>query len=105
MLTHSIPMVLATSHQLRNLSKAFFAFGVFSLLACLAMLMRTGMAKGSGEPIPHDRSADPLTRMGRGIARGERKRVPLYRRAWQFFLVGGIVLLVAGGVTLLVSLV
>jgi hypothetical protein len=61
------------------------------------MLMRTGMAKGSGQPIPDDPSADVLTKIGRGIARGERNRVPLYRGMWVFFLAVGLVLLALAG--------
>lgn len=92
----------ATDHLKHDAAVLIF-LGGFCLFGCLAMLMRTGMAKGSGEPIPDDPSADVLTKVGRGIARGERNRVPLYQRMWQGFLALGIVLLIAGGVTFLAS--
>jgi hypothetical protein len=68
------------------------------------MLMRAGMAKGSGDPIPDDPSADILTKLGRGIARGERRRVPMYQRMWQGLLALGVLLLVIAGITFLASL-
>lgn len=86
---------------LKHASGALIVLGLFSLFACVAMLMRTGMAKGSGEPIPDDPSADVLTKTGRFIARGERRRVPIYRGMWQLFLGLGVVLLVLGFILLL----
>jgi hypothetical protein len=69
------------------------------------MLMRTGMAKGSGEPIPDDASADVLTKLGRSVAQGERNRVPLYRGMWVFFLAVGLVLLALAGWAVLAAYV
>jgi hypothetical protein len=62
------------------------------------------MAKGSGNPIPDDPSADVLAKAGRSIVRGERRRVPIYRRMWQGFLALGLILLIAGGIALLASI-
>lgn len=95
--------LLGVTNSLKHAAGILFALGFFSILGCVAMLMRTGMAKGSGEPIPDDSSADMLTKAGRSLARGERSRVPLYRRMWQSFLGLGIVLLLGACVTLLAS--
>jgi hypothetical protein len=62
------------------------------------------MAKGSGEPIPDDPSADVFTKVGRSIARGKRRRVPIYQRTWQVFLALGILPLVIAGITFLASI-
>ena len=85
---------------LKHTSGVLIVLGLFSLAACVAMLMRTGMAKGSGEPIPDDPSADVLTKTERFIARGERRRVPIYRGMWQLFLGLGVALLVVGFILL-----
>jgi hypothetical protein len=82
--------------SLKHASGVLIFLGLFSLLGCVAMLMRTGMAKGSGEPIPDEPSADALTKTGRFIARGERRRVPIYRGMWQLFLGLGASLVVVG---------
>ena len=94
---------LAVSTQLRHTALVLLIAGGFFLFGCLSMLMRTGMAKGSGEPIPDEPSADVLTKIGRGIARGERNRVPLYRGIWAFFLVVGLVLLALAGWAILAA--
>jgi hypothetical protein len=96
------PLLGATT-SLEHAVALLFVLGFFSIFLCVAMLMRTGMAKGSGEPIPDDSSADVLTKVGRSIARGERSRVPVYRRAWQGFLGLGVALILAACLTLLVS--
>ncbi len=101
----SVAPFLAVSMQLRHTALALLLAGGFCLFGCLAMLMRTGMAEGSGEPIPDDASADALTKIGRGIARGERNRVPLYRGMWMFFLAIGLVLLALAGWALLAAYV
>jgi hypothetical protein len=62
------------------------------------------MAKGPGETIPEDPSADALTKVGRFIAQDERRRVPVYQRMWQGFLALGVLLLVVGGIMFLASL-
>jgi hypothetical protein len=98
----AVPL-LGVTDSLKHASAILFALSFFSILGCVAMLMRTGMAKGSGEPIPDDSSADVLTRTGRSIARGERSRVPAYRRMWQGFLGLGVLLLLAACITLLAS--
>jgi hypothetical protein len=85
---------------LKHASGVLVFLGLFSLLGCVAMLMRTGMAKGSGEPIPDDPSADVLTKTGRSIARGERNRAPIYRGMWQLFLGLGVALVVVGFILL-----
>lgn len=90
-------------HSLKHASGLLIVLGLFSLAACAAMLMRTGMAKGSGEPIPDDPSADVLTKTGRFIARGERRRVPIYRGMWQLFLGLGVALLVVSFILLLAA--
>jgi hypothetical protein len=95
--------LLGAANSLKHAVAILFVLGFFSIFLCVAMLMRTGMAKGSGVPIPDDSSADVLTKAGRSIARGERSRVPLYRRIWQGFLGLGVVLLLAACLTLLVS--
>lgn len=97
-------MVGVTNH-LRHDAGVLLFLGGFCIFGCVAMLMRTGMAKGTGEPIPDDPSADVLTKVGRSIARGERCRVPIYQRIWQLFLAVGILLLISGGITLLASVV
>jgi hypothetical protein len=97
--------LLAVSTQLRHAALVLLIVGGFCLFGCLSMLMRTGMAKGSGAPIPHDPSADVLTKIGRGIARGERNRVPQYRVAWVLLLVVGLVLLALAGWALIAAYV
>ena len=76
----SLPQLIAVTpsgvdQPLRHASSVLVDLGLLSLFVCVAMLMRTGMAKGSGEPVPDDPSADVLTRTGRFIARGETSRV------------------------------
>lgn len=95
--------LLATNEPLKHASAVFVALGLLSLVVCVAMMMRTGMAKGSGEPIPDDPSADVVTKAGRFIARGERGRVPVYRGMRQLFLGLGIALVLVGLVLLLVA--
>jgi hypothetical protein len=68
------------------------------------MVIRTGMAKGSGVPIHHDPSADLLTKIGRNVGQGERDRVPIYQRMWQFLLGLGVVFIVVAGTTFSASL-
>src|ERR1700722_7926752 len=104
----SIPIMscvplLALDEPLKHASAVLVALGLFSLVACVAMLMRTGMAKGSGEAIPDDPSADVVTKAGRFIARGERSRVPVYRGVWQIFLGLGVALLVVGFILLVAA--
>ncbi len=84
---------------------AFFLliFGLFSLFACLALMMRAGMAAGSGEAIPEDPDAPPEVRFARWFARSERRRIPTLRVVSRAFLGLGLVLLVAAGVAYLVS--
>ena len=94
---------LAVSAHLRHTALVLLIVGGFFLFGCLSTLMRTGMAKGSGEPIPDEPSADVLTKIGRGIARGERNRVPLYRGLWVLFLVVGLVLLALAGWAILAA--
>jgi hypothetical protein len=96
-------VILGATNALKQVAGIFFAFGFFCLVGCVAMLMRTGMAKGSGEPIPDDPSADRLTKTGRFIARGERRRVPIYWGAWQLFLGLGVTLLLVALILLLAS--
>jgi hypothetical protein len=98
----SVPL-LAVDEPLKHASGVLIALGLFSLVARFAMLMRTGMAKESGEPIPDDPSADLLTKTGRFIARGERRRVPIYRGMWQLFLGLGVALLVVGFIVLVAA--
>ena len=69
------------------------------------MVIRTGMAKGSGVPIQHGPSADLLTKIGRKVAQGERDRVSIYQRMWQVLLGLGVVFIVEAGTTFLASLV
>jgi protein-S-isoprenylcysteine O-methyltransferase Ste14 len=98
----SVPLLIV-DEPLKHASAVLIALGFFSLVACVAMLMRTGMAKGSGEAIPDDPSADVVTKAGRFIARGESSRVPVYRGMWQLFLGLGIALVIVGLVLLLVA--
>ena len=97
-------MLIGVTNHLRHDAGVLLFLGGFCILGCVAMLMRTGMAKGSGEPIPDDPSADVLTKVGRSIAQGERRRVPVYQRMWQGFLALGVLLLVVAGITFLASL-
>ena len=69
------------------------------------MLMRTGMAEGSGEPIPDDSPPGVLPKIGRSIARSERERVPLYQRSWQVLLAVALVLLIAAGWAIAASVI
>ena len=95
--------LLGVDEPLKHTSGVLIVLGLLSLVACVAMLMRTGMPTGSGEPIPDDPSADVLTNAGRSIARGERNRVPIYRGMWQLFLGLGVALLVVGFTLLLTA--
>jgi len=86
--------VFAVSTQLRHAALVLVVLGGLCLFGCVAMVMRTGGAEGSGEPIPDDPSADVLTKLGRGVARSERKWVPVYQLSWQVLLAVGLLLLV-----------
>lgn len=97
-------VLIGVTNHLRQDARVPIFLGLFCLFGCLAMLMRTGMAKGSGAAIPDDPSADVLTKVGRSIAQGERRRVPMYQRMWQGFLALGVLLLVVGGIMFLASL-
>lgn len=97
-------VLIGVTNHLRDDARVPIVIGLFCLLGCVAMMMRTGMAKGSGEAIPDDPSADVLTKVGRSIAQGERRRTPVYQRMWQGFLALGVLLLVVGGIMLLASL-
>jgi hypothetical protein len=68
------------------------------------MVIRTGMAKGSGVPKQHGPSADLPTKIGRNVSQGEGDRVPIYQRMWQFLLGLGGVFIVEAGTTFSASL-
>ena len=85
--------ILANSSHLQSTARVLLLIGAFCLFGCLAMLLRTGMAEGNGEPIPDQPAPDVLTRIGREIARSERERVPLYSRSWQVLLAIGLALI------------
>ena len=97
-------VLIGVANHLRYDGRVPIFLGLFCLLGCVAMMMRTGMAKGSGETIPDDPSADVLTKVGRSIAKGEWRRAPMYQRMWQGFLALGVLLLIVGGIMFLASL-
>ncbi len=97
-------MFLGTADHSHGIAFLLFIFGLFSLFACLALMMRGGMAAGSGEPIPEDRDAAPEVRFAHWFVRSERKRIPALRVVSRAFLGLGLILLAAAGVTYLVSL-
>jgi hypothetical protein len=78
--------------------------GAFSLFLCLAVLMRSGMASGSGEPIPDEPDAQPEVRFARWIARSERRSVPALRTLGRLFLILGLLMILASGVAWLAAL-
>jgi hypothetical protein len=61
-----------------NVVEGLLFGGGFCLLAAVAMLMRTSVATGNGRPIPENPYAGVLEKAVGGIARGERKRAPIY---------------------------
>jgi hypothetical protein len=98
-------VLLLASAGLRQASGGLAIAGAFCLVGCLAMLMRTGMAEGSGEPIPDDSPPGVLPKIGRSIARSEREKVPLYQRSWQVLLAVGLVLFIAAGWAIAASVI
>lgn len=103
---HTLTFVLLlASAGLRQASGGLAIAGAFCLVGCLAMLMRTGMAEGSGEPIPDDSPPGVLPKIGRSIARSERERVPLNQRSWQVLLAVALVLLIAAGWAIAASVI
>ena len=97
-------MFLGTADHHHGIAFLLLMFGLFSLFGCLALMMRAGMAAGSGEPIPDEPDANPEVRLARWFARSERRRIPALRVVSRVFLGLGIVLLLAAGVAYLVSL-
>jgi len=93
----------SATHHASSAAKRLLVAGGLCLFASVAMWMRTGMARGSGKPIPDDPAADKATKLVRAMGRGERARVPLYTRMTQGFAILGLALLVTAGVVFLVS--
>ena len=91
--------------SLRHAALVLLIPGGVCLFGCTAMLMRTDVAEGSRQPIPDDASADVFTKVGREIARSERRRVPLYQGSWQVLLAIALPLVATAGWAFIGSLI
>jgi hypothetical protein len=77
--------------------------GGFSLLGALAMKFRTDMAQSYGEPDPYAPPGYPPDKVS-WWGRSELRNAPLYWGMMFFFLVVGLLLLLAAGIAEIVSL-